>query len=126
MKNGEEYVRKIQELMYITDVVSYDQTVQSPEGNDTTLMEMIEDESAPSPEDLAIQAYDKELLWKYVSLLSGREQTVLKLRMGYETYPMTLEEIGDKFGLTRERIRQIEKKALEKLKIILTKHGWSE
>ena len=123
---GEEYVRKIQEIMYITDAVSYDQTVQSPEGNDTTLMEMIEDESAPSPEDLAIQAYDSDLLWKLVGELSPREQTVLKLRMGYETYPMTLEEIGDEFGVTRERIRQIEKKALDKLKRILIKHGWSE
>jgi len=123
---GEEYVRKIQEIMYITDAVSYDQTVQSPEGNDTTLMEMIEDESAPSPEDLAIQAYDSDLLWNLVGQLSPREQTVLKLRMGYETYPMTLEEIGDKFGVTRERIRQIEKKALDKLKRILIKHGWSE
>lgn len=123
---GEEYVRKIQEIMYITDAVSYDQTVQSPEGNDTILMEMIEDESVPSPEDLAIQAYDSDLLWKLVSELSPREQAVLKLRMGYETYPMTLEEIGDKFGVTRERIRQIEKKALDKLKRILIKHGWSE
>lgn len=123
---GEEYIRKIQELMYITDAISYDQTVQSPEGNDTTLMEMIEDESAPSPEDLAIQAYDSDLLWKLVGELSPREQTVLKLRMGYETYPMTLEEIGIKFGVTRERIRQIESKALAKLKRILIKHGWSE
>lgn len=123
---GEEYIRKVQEIMYITDAISYDQTVQSPEGNDTTLMEMIEDENAPSPEDLAIQAYDSDLLWKLVGQLSPREQTVLKLRMGYETYPMTLEEIGDKFGVTRERIRQIEKKALDKLKRILIKHGWSE
>lgn len=123
---GEEYVRKIQEIMTLTDVISYDQIVSTPEGNDTSLLDLIPDENAPSPEDLAIQAYDSDLLWKLVGQLSPREQTVLKLRMGYETYPMTLEEIGDKFGVTRERIRQIEAKALDKLKRILTKHGWSE
>lgn len=123
---GEEYIRKIQEIMALTDVISYDQIVSTPEGNDTSLLDLIPDESAPSPEDLAIQAYDSDLLWKLVGQLSPREQTVLKLRMGYETYPMTLEEIGDKFGVTRERIRQIEAKALDKLKRILTKHGWSE
>lgn len=123
---GEEYVRKIQEIMYITDAVSYDQTVQSPEGNDTTLMEMIEDETAPSPEDLAIQAYDRDILWKYVSMLSPREAAVIRLRMGYDTYPMTLEEIGKKFGVTRERIRQVEGKAIAKLKKLLIKHGWTE
>lgn len=123
---GEEYIRKIQEIMAMTDVVSYDQAVVTPEGTDTTMLNLIADEYAPSPEQLAIDAYNKEQLWKLVAKLSPREQKVIKLRMGYDTYPLTLDEIGKMFGVTRERIRQIEAGALNKLKRLLQKHGWSE
>lgn len=119
-----EQIERLQKLISDLDVVSYDQVINIDGSNDTTMLDLIVDDTAPSPEELAVKEYEKQQLWKYVEMLSPREQVILKLRMGYNSYPQTLEEVGEQFGVTRERIRQIEKKALAKLKNIMIKHGW--
>jgi len=59
----------------------------------------------------------QEQLQEVLNLLGSRERKILKLRFGlYNSHPKTLEEVGREFGITRERIRQIEKKALGKLR----------
>jgi len=87
------------------------------EDGDTLLADFIEDKEAPSPVEEVDETVGKEQLRRVLELLTRRERTVLALRFGFEGgRPRTLEEIGHEFGLTRERIRQIEAKTLAKLK----------
>lgn len=84
---------------------------------DSLLGDFIEDTSQPQPYDQASKQLLKENIEEVLQTLSDREARVLKMRFGLETSrPMTLEEVGKEFGVTRERIRQIEAKALRKLK----------
>ena len=79
--------------------------------------DFIPDEQTLSPVDQASKQLLKDHLEEVLGSLSEREAKVLKLRFGLEgTKAMTLEEVGKVFGVTRERIRQIEAKALRKLK----------
>lgn len=94
-------------------------SLESPVGEDeeNELGMFIEDEISPTPAQSAYQNMLKEKLEDVLNTLSPREARVIKLRFGLDdgtTY--TLEEVGQKFGLTRERIRQIEGKALRRLK----------
>ena len=87
------------------------------EGEDSHLGDFIEDHSAPSPSDAATDALLREDLDDVLGTLSERERRVLQLRFGLEDgRSRTLEEVGREFGLTRERVRQIEAKALTKLR----------
>jgi RNA polymerase primary sigma factor len=84
---------------------------------DSLLGDFIEDTSQPQPYDQASKQLLKENIEEVLQTLSDREARVLKMRFGLEgSRPMTLEEVGKEFGVTRERIRQIEAKALRKLK----------
>jgi len=84
---------------------------------DSFLGDFIEDTSQPKPIDQASKELLKENLEEVLETLPDREARVLKMRFGLEGQrPMTLEEVGREFGVTRERIRQIEAKALKKLK----------
>ena len=84
---------------------------------DSFLGDFIPDETQPQPYDQASKQLLKENLEEVLSTLSDREARVLKMRYGLDNQrPMTLEEVGREFGVTRERIRQIEAKALRKLK----------
>ena len=84
---------------------------------DSTLSDFIEDENADSPEELAIIEMRKEDIRKTLETLTEREQKVIEMRFGlYGNKPMTLEEVGKIFDVTRERIRQIESKAIRKLR----------
>ncbi len=77
----------------------------------------VEDEITPSPTQAAYQNMLRERVDEVLSTLSPREARILRLRFGLDdNHPYTLEEVGDKFGLTRERIRQIEGKALRRLR----------
>lgn len=127
MEDAVEYVEKLQLLM--RDATSLNTIVGTDEHGETELGDLIEDENAKSPEQIAIESYEKENLWKIAEAhLSPRELSVIKMRMGYDTCPMTLQEIANVYSVTRERIRQIESKALAKLKRYYEKYlyGWSE
>jgi len=87
------------------------------EEEDSHLGDFIPDEDAPAPADAAAFTLLREQLDEVLSTLTTREQKVLRLRFGLEDgRPRTLEEVGQEFGVTRERIRQIEAKALRKLR----------
>lgn len=84
---------------------------------DSLLGDFIPDETQPQPYDQASKQLLKENIDEVLDTLSPREANVLKMRFGLDGHhPMTLEEVGREFGVTRERIRQIEAKALRKLK----------
>ncbi len=94
-------------------------SLETPVGDDeeNELGQFIEDEFSPTPSESAYQSLLKEKLSEVLSTLSPREARVLRLRFGLDDGVVyTLEEVGEKFGLTRERIRQIEGKALRRLR----------
>lgn len=94
-------------------------SLEKPVGDegDSFLGDFIKDNSHPSPYDSASKQMLKENIKEVLHTLSDREARVLKMRFGLDGYkPMTLEEVGSEFGVTRERVRQIEAKALRKLK----------
>ena len=85
--------------------------------SDTELGQLIEDKDAISPVSAVENQMLKEQVERVLDSLEGREQRVIRLRFGLDDgRPRTLEEVGNEFGLTRERIRQIEARALMKLR----------
>lgn len=87
------------------------------EKEDSHLGDFIEDQKTATPEDEAAATMRREQVYKMLDTLTEREKGVLALRFGMDDgTPRTLEEVGKHFGVTRERIRQIEGKALKKLK----------
>jgi len=108
-----EYVIKIKQ-----DITSLDAGVgRDGEDEDSVLADFIEDEEGPSPEASATSQLLKEQVQAVLSTLSEREQKIVKMRFGLENGKShTLEEVGQEFAVTRERIRQIEAKALAKLR----------
>jgi len=107
---------KVREIFKISqDVTSLDTKVGEDE--DSSLGDFIPDESQPTPVDAASKQLLRDHLGEVLDTLSEREAKVLSLRFGLEGgQSRTLEEVGKVFGVTRERIRQIEAKALRKLK----------
>jgi RNA polymerase primary sigma factor len=94
-------------------------SLQSPIGDseDTNFGDLIEDKSADNPSDMASYSLLKEKLGEVLDTLTDRERKVLQLRFGLgDGYCRTLEEVGRQFRVTRERIRQIEAKALRKMR----------
>ena len=112
-------VEKVDYVMRIKqDIASLDQSVgKDGDDEDSVLGDFVEDEERISPEDSAANQMLKEQLAEIISTLSEREQKIIKLRFGIGGgRPHTLEEVGAEFSVTRERIRQIEAKALSKLR----------
>lgn len=108
----EEKVREIQKIAQ--EPVSLETPIGEEE--DSRLGDFIADDDAPAPADAAAFALLKEQIMDVLDTLSPREEKVLKLRFGLEDgRARTLEEVGREFQVTRERIRQIEAKALRKL-----------
>jgi RNA polymerase primary sigma factor len=109
-------VEKIRKIMKIAkDPVS----LENPVGDDdeSTICDFIEDKNAVLPINAAIHSNLKEITTKVLSTLTPREERVLRMRFGIGVNTdHTLEEVGKQFSVTRERIRQIEAKALRKLK----------
>lgn len=94
-------------------------SLENPVGeeDDSKIADFIEDESARSPLEVATQNLLKEQLMEVIETLTPREQKVIRLRYGLDdSHARTLEEVGKEFNVTRERIRQIEAKALRKLR----------
>ena len=109
-----EYIQKIKQ-----DITSLDAGIgrDGEEGEESTLGDFIEDEDTASPEESATVQLLKEQVREILSTLSDRERKILEMRFGLNgTKSHTLEEVGLEFAVTRERIRQIEAKALMKLK----------
>ena len=108
---------KIREILKVAQNTT---SLESPVGDsddDSTLGDFIEDDKQKSPYEVTTEQMLKENVEEVLSALSDREARVLKMRFGLnDNKMMTLEEVGRKFGVTRERIRQIEAKALRKLK----------
>ena len=107
---------RVQEIMKIAqEPVSLETPIGEEE--DSHLGDFIQDESIPTPVEATNQTLLHEQLDDVVSTLTEREQRVIKLRFGWDDgRPRTLEEVGKEFNVTRERIRQIEAKALRKLR----------
>lgn len=110
-------VDKVEHIMKIKqDISSLDASVRDDE-EDSVLADFIEDEDTVSPEESATNQLLKEHVKDMLGALTEREQKILKLRFGLEDGKShTLEEVGQEFAVTRERIRQIEAKALAKLR----------
>ncbi len=110
-------VDKVEHIMKIKqDISSLDASVRDDE-EDSVLGDFIEDEDAKTPTESASEQLLKEQVRRILSSLTDREQKILKLRFGLEDGKShTLEEVGQEFSVTRERIRQIEAKALAKLR----------
>lgn len=99
------------------DIVSFDSPVKKGEESDTSIGEFIEDES-DGPEQQVIDSALKEEVRSLLSHLTDKERDIIELRYGLTGgKPMSLKEIGERYSLTKERIRQIEKRALEKLRV---------
>ncbi|TSC87939.1 MAG: RNA polymerase primary sigma factor [Microgenomates group bacterium Gr01-1014_16] len=113
---GEITAHRVREILKIAqDTTSLETPVGDEE--DSMLGDFIADTSQPSPIEAASKELLKENIEEVLATLSDREARVLRMRFGLDgKNPMTLEEVGREFGVTRERIRQIEAKALRKLK----------
>ena len=113
MNVSEERVREIQKIAQ--DPVSLETPIGEEE--DSHLGDFIEDETTTTPTDSVSTTMLKETLLSVLNSLTPREEKVLRLRYGVDDgRPRTLEEVGKEFNVTRERIRQIEAKALRKLR----------
>ena len=94
-------------------------SLETPTGEegDSEFYDFVVDENAKSPAENVVQMMLKEQLLAVIETLTPREQKVIRLRYGLDdAHPRTLEEVGKEFNVTRERIRQIEAKALKKLR----------
>ncbi|MFQ6057722.1 MAG: RNA polymerase sigma factor RpoD [Anaerolineae bacterium] len=108
--------RKVERII---EIAQRPLSLEMPVGEelDSELGDFIEDEETPLPTDLASRELLREEIEKVLSSLTPREARVLQLRFGLmDGYSHTLEEVGEKFGVTRERIRQIETKAIRRLR----------
>ena len=103
-------------------------SLSSPLDNDgdSELGDIIADEGAISPFDAAAASLEKRALIEQLSRLEEREEEVLRSRFGMDGFPRTLAEIGENMGITRERVRQIEARALGKLRHPSVSRVWHE
>ena len=109
----------VEKVMEIQKIAQDPVSLETPIGeeDDSHLGDFIQDEDSPAPQDSAAYTLLKEQLEEVMNTLTPREAKVLKLRFGLEDgRARTLEEVGREFQVTRERIRQIEAKALRKLR----------
>ena len=116
---AEELEMPVEKVMEIQKIAQDPVSLETPIGeeDDSHLGDFIQDEDSPAPQDSAAYTLLKEQLAEVMGTLTPREEKVLRLRFGLEDgKARTLEEVGKEFMVTRERIRQIEAKALRKLR----------
>jgi RNA polymerase primary sigma factor len=112
---------KIQHVRRLMTLLRHTCSIEAPigDGNDFALIDTIEDTSMARPSDQLENINIFELISEHFSKLNEHEQKILTLRFGLDDHePQTLDVIGQQFGVTRERIRQIEAKSLEKLRAL--------
>ena len=114
------------EKSIVSDPVSLDRKVGS-EDDETSLVDLIPADSFASPSLLAIKDNAKEVLRNVISSLPRREQAIIRQRFGLNKGgEKTLEQVGKQFGITKERVRQIQQKTLKKMRNELEKRSVSE
>ncbi|NCD34084.1 MAG: RNA polymerase sigma factor RpoD [Spartobacteria bacterium] len=116
---SEEMSLPIDRVRSVLKIAQQPISLQSPVGDsdDTHFGDFIEDKSADNPAEMTAYSLLKDRITEVLTTLTEREQEVLNLRFGLnDGYSRTLEEVGRKFNVTRERIRQIEAKALRKMR----------
>jgi len=116
---ADEMELPVERVRAILKIAQQPISLQSPIGDsdDTHFGDFIEDKAAEKPDEMTAFSLLKEKIGDVLTTLTDREQEVLTLRFGLvDGYPRTLEEVGRKFNVTRERIRQIEAKALRKMR----------
>ncbi len=113
---GEE-TNKIHQLMKIDqDIVSLDKPVTEDE-EDTIFGDFVKDDTSPTPDNATAMKMMQENLRDIIGSLTDREQKIIRMRFGLDDgVTHTLEEVGNDFGITRERVRQIEAKSLERMR----------
>ncbi len=122
-------IQEVQKAYVQTQTVSLDALINTNHGDysESSLMEILASDSLNPEKEMLLKERNSELLKIIQNTLSGRDYKVIMMRFGFETgSPMTLKEIGSIYGVTRERIRQIEAKALTKLRRRLKRDEKSE
>jgi RNA polymerase primary sigma factor len=112
----------VEDVVEVIGVGGEPVSLDMPVGDDeeSKLSDFAEDKSIPSPSEEALQADFRAGIRKALATLPPRQETVLRYRFGIgEARDYTLEELGDRFSVTRERIRQIEQKAIRSLRFQL-------
>lgn len=110
-----EEVRELE--LFSTDIVSLEQTIGSSDDEQGTLQDVLEDRDAISPVEQAQDSFDRMEIRTAIARLPIREQEILSARFGLQgDAPKTLEEIGEGFSISRERVRQLQNVALERLR----------
>lgn len=113
----EEHCEKLKGYLQVSQVVSYDAPVSEESESNQSMSYLARDRNAVPVEDQGIKPIHTQEIRDAMAFLSGRERKVLFMRFGVgEAAPMSLQAVGDDLGLTRERVRQIEAKAISKLR----------
>jgi RNA polymerase primary sigma factor len=116
---AEQMEMPLDKVQKVLKIVKEPISLETPIGDEeeSSLGDFVEDELAPSPVEAAIQGNLGEQTRKVLATLTPREEQILRMRFGIgQKTDYTLEEVGKQFAVTRERIRQIEAKALRKLR----------
>lgn len=119
----EEDVLKLQALVRLIEVESLDRVIIS-EGEEVGELSNLVPDTSPGPQEIVEDKDRVKILLEYVDKLEPRENKVIRMRYGLDDGNFrTLDEVGQYFGVSRERIRQIEMKAIKKLKWLMTVKG---
>lgn len=115
---GEVLTRSIEKIKKLKEVIFGNISLDNAVGEEgkETLGDIIEDENTSRPDQIAERSALSENLEKILGMLDDRESKIIKMRYGIDWPKFTLEQVGEEFGVTRERIRQVEQKVLQKLK----------